>query len=119
MGEIDTLIKDGVIDVGIMHHTRISREKLFAKLRDGSIKHLGEVQRYYFEATGDFALIKAKEPKPGLSVIPNWDKKFRDKQKLQSGTSVCKTCGNIKQITEEVKTPCDNCGSTDTENAVL
>jgi uncharacterized membrane protein YcaP (DUF421 family) len=119
MGEINTLIKDGVLDVGVMHHTRVSREKLFAKLRGGSIKHLGEVQRYYFEATGDFSLIKSKEPKPGLSVLPNWDKKMRDKQKAQPGISVCKTCGNIKKEAKENKSPCNNCGSKDTEFAVL
>jgi uncharacterized membrane protein YcaP (DUF421 family) len=119
MGEIDTLIKDGILNIGAMHHTRISREKLFAKLRGSSIKHLGEVQRYYFEATGDFSLIKAKEPKPGLSVLPNWDKKMRDKQKAQQGISVCKTCGNIKQEPKENRSPCNICGYKDTEFAVL
>jgi uncharacterized membrane protein YcaP (DUF421 family) len=119
MGEIDTLIKDGLLNVGAMHHTRISREKLFAKLRGNSIKHLGEVQRCYFEATGDFSLIKAKEPKPGLSVLPAWDKKMRDKQKAQPGISACKTCGNIKKEVKENKSPCNNCGSKDTEYAVL
>ena len=119
MGEIDTLVRDGILNVGDMHHTRISREKLFARLRGNSIKHLGEVQRCYFEATGDFSLIKAKEPKPGLSVLPNWDKKMRDKQKVQAGISVCKTCGNIKKQAKEIKSPCSNCGSKDTEYAVL
>jgi uncharacterized membrane protein YcaP (DUF421 family) len=119
MGEIDILVEDGKLNIYNMHHTRISREKLFSKLRGSSIKHLGEVQRLYFEASGEFALIKAKEPKPGLSVIPNWDKKMRDKQKREPEISVCKTCGNIKHAAIEERVACDNCGNTDTEFAVL
>ena len=119
MGEIDVLIHDGVLNVGTMQHTRVTREKLFAELRGNSIKHLGEVQRFYFEASGEFALVKAKQPFPGLSVIPNWDKKMRDKQKPQPEISACKTCGNVKQVAKEEKVPCNNCGSTDTEYAVL
>ncbi|MBV9962733.1 MAG: DUF421 domain-containing protein [Parafilimonas sp.] len=119
MGEIDILVEDGKLNIPVMHHTRITREKLFSKMRNSSIKHLGEVQRLYFEASGDFALIKAKEPKPGLSVIPNWDKKMRDKQKREPGICVCKTCGNIKHATIEQRIACDNCGNEDTEYAVL
>ena len=77
------------------------------------------MQRFYFEASGEFALVKAKQPFPGLSVIPNWDKKMRDKQKPQPEISACKTCGNVKQVAKEEKVPCNNCGSTDTEYAVL
>jgi uncharacterized membrane protein YcaP (DUF421 family) len=119
MGEIDVLVEDGKLNIHNMHHTRISREKLFAKLRGNSIKHLGEVQRLYFENSGEFALIKAKEPKPGLSVIPNWDKKMREKQKPAPEICVCKTCGNIKQVAMEEKVACSNCGSEETELAVL
>jgi uncharacterized membrane protein YcaP (DUF421 family) len=119
MGKIDILVEDGKLNLHNMHHTRITREKLFAKLRGNNIKQLGEVQRLYFEASGKFSLIKAKEPAVGLSVIPNWDEKFRDKQKIQKDISVCKVCGNIKQVSIDDKTPCSNCGHKESEYAVL
>ena len=89
MGKIDVLVENGKLNIDIMKHTRITRDKLLEKLRGRSIKHLGEVQRFYFEASGEFALMKAKEPSPGLSIIPEWDKKMRGRQTQQPEISVC------------------------------
>lgn len=118
MGEIDTLVEDGKLNLGVMKNTRLTRERLFAELRGSGVKQLGEVQRFYFEAGGDFTLMKAKEPKPGLSVIPNWDYKFRDKQKPEEGCCVCKTCGNIKQVPMDQQMICERCGNDSSEYAV-
>jgi uncharacterized membrane protein YcaP (DUF421 family) len=118
MGKIDVLVEDGKLNLNIMKETRITREKLFAELRGSNIKQLGEVQRFYFESGGDFSLLKAKETKAGLSVIPNWDHIMRDRQKPESDCCVCKNCGNTKQVPKEQKMVCDRCGSDDSEYAV-
>lgn len=118
MGTIDVLVEDGKLNLDTMKQTRITRERLFAELRGSGVKHLGEVQRFYFESGGDFSLMKVKEPKAGLSVIPNWDHKYRDKQKPEEGCCVCKTCGNTKQVPKEQKMVCERCGSDDSEYAV-
>jgi len=51
-GDIGVLVYDGVLNIKEMKITRISRERLFAQLRSEGIKHLGQVQRFYFEANG-------------------------------------------------------------------
>src|SRR5215216_1741000 len=52
------LVKDGVVQMKEMKKTRITLERLFALLRGESIRHLGEVERLYFEANGSLTVVK-------------------------------------------------------------
>ncbi|MBT1702869.1 DUF421 domain-containing protein [Chryseosolibacter indicus] len=91
-GRIDTLVKDGVMDLKTMTKTRITKERIMAQLRYEKLKHLGEVKRLFIEANGIFTLIKSDKPKPGLPVIPESDKEFL-KQLKPNGIMVCYVCG--------------------------
>ncbi len=112
-----TLVSDAVMDLQNMRQTRITPERLFAELRSEGISQLGEVKRLYIEANGSFTLIKEKDPKPGLSVIPPWDHDFVNEQQKQP-QQVCKDCGHLRQDQEDASGKCSNCGSEEWDEAV-
>lgn len=72
-GRVAMLIKDAVIDVKQIEKHSISRQQLFELLREKEIRHLGQVKRAYMEASGTVSIYKYKEPKPGLSILPQKD----------------------------------------------
>ena len=104
------LVKDGVLDLKSMLLTRISRDRIFAQLRSQALSHLGQVERLYFEADGTFSFVKAKEPKPGLSILPKWDHQFEQCIHQKSSNLVCNNCGNQEQYADE-KYRCQNCAN--------
>jgi len=114
---ISTLVKDGVINRKALLKTDISKDKVFGKLRGSGIKHLGEVARLYVEASGKFTLIKNQEQVAGLSVIPAWDKAFRDRLHADKTKLVCCECGAEKAI-DQSSAPCKNCNGTEAEPPV-
>jgi uncharacterized membrane protein YcaP (DUF421 family) len=102
-----TLVLDGIILMDKLKMTRITVERLVAQLRGEGIRQLGEVKRLYFEANGSFSLIKEDRPKPGLAIIPEFDRELYTAQK-KADQKVCKRCGH-QQAKQETK--CPNCGS--------
>lgn len=108
-GYRSTLIKDGVLQWNEMKKARVSKEQLFAQVRDTGVIQLGAVKRLCMEASGTFSFIENKDPKPGLPVIPEWDVEFLAEQKIWNEWKVCSNCGN-KQ--EEKETHCPVCGNT-------
>lgn len=110
---IDQLVTDAVMHLDTMKRTRITRERLFAQLRSEGIKHLGEVERFYFEANGSFTLIKNEKPIAGLSIFPDWDEEICGEQE-KSDKMVCSICGSY----QSKGTVCC-CGSKDWQVAVV
>ena len=108
VGDIRVVVKDGSLVIENLTPNRISRDRIFAELRTSSLKHLGKVKRFYFEADGSFTLIEDKEKKWGLSILPDFDKEMMNEQK-QSDKDVCLICGFEKQNSSEPK--CKNCGN--------
>jgi len=92
-GDIGVLVYDGVLNIKEMKITRISRERLFAQLRSEGIKHLGQVQRFYFEANGSFTIINNEQAKPGLSVLPKEDEELINHLHYENDQYVCFHCG--------------------------
>jgi uncharacterized membrane protein YcaP (DUF421 family) len=115
-GSIDTLVKDGVIDVKAMTRTRITRERILAELRGDGIMHLGEVKRLYMEANGTFTIIKNKQARPGLPVIPDNDREFLRELKV-NGVLVCHACGNTNDNNKS-NSLCPNCNRKEWVRAV-
>jgi uncharacterized membrane protein YcaP (DUF421 family) len=105
-GRIDTLIKDGVMDIKTMTRTRISRERIMSELRSESIQHLGQIKRLYMEANGNFTIVRNNEPKPGLAVIPDDDPELLRELKSNS-IFTCHQCGNTNS--GNVEQACSNC----------
>lgn len=104
-GQVSMLVKDGILNVEQMRHDRISRRQLYASLRARKIHHLGQVQRVYLEATGEFSIVRSKETRPGLSVFPANDASI-DIDKKTNNVFACAHCGNISRT----QGSCENCG---------
>jgi uncharacterized membrane protein YcaP (DUF421 family) len=120
-GDIDILIEDGVMNYDVMKKTRISRERLFSQLRSENVDHIGEVKRLYIESNGSFSMIENENPKPGLMVLPEWDKEFIDEKLKTTDITICKNCGvekpsHLKHLNGEAK--CENCGEKEWTKAV-
>lgn len=117
-GNIDILVKDSVLDLQTMKKVRLTRERLVSQLRASGIKHLGKVQRFYMEANGSFTLIEEEEPRPGLSIIPRWDKAYQAKFKKNGDMMVCQNCGLTRKNPFNQQDSCTNCGDCQWTNAV-
>ena len=117
-GTLTTVVTDGVLNLASMEQAVLSQERLFAQLRGESLEHLGQVRRLYMEANGTFSLVEAEQPKPGLSLIPKWDKDFRQVQPVAPGTFACLKCGQTTDAPQAPSTPCPTCHAHKWEPAV-
>ena len=115
-GSLSILLADGVMNVRNMQRTGISRERVLAQLRSRELHQLGQVKSLFFEANGNFTLIKAKDPSPGLCALPDDDNSYRNEFKLVA-QEVCHVCGKGKDSRKPGK--CDNCGSSSWVKAIL
>ncbi|ADB41229.1 DUF421 domain-containing protein [Spirosoma linguale] len=115
--ELDILVENSVMKMDTMLQCRVTRERLLAHLRSESLYHLGSVKRLYMEANGSFSLVENPTPAPGLSVLPEWDTKFRSRQEVVPNRWVCKNCGNPNASAHQGDT-CTNCGSNQWTEAV-
>jgi len=116
-GNISILVEDAVMNLDIMKKIRVSKERLFAQLRHYELKSLGSVKRLYMESNGTFSLIKEEESKPGLSIIPEWDKELKKEQK-QSPLKICSNCGGHQQDADNKDGKCLRCKKDEWVNAV-
>jgi uncharacterized membrane protein YcaP (DUF421 family) len=108
---LEVVAEDGKLNPKVMLHTRVSRDRVFAQLRSANITHLGMVNRLYFEASGNFTVVQASEPKPGLSILPEWDKELISDLLSPVATQICYHCGeeNSKESGDGKKI-CAHCG---------
>ncbi|MEJ7560620.1 MAG: YetF domain-containing protein [Pedobacter sp.] len=113
------LVKDGVLDTKAMMSTRVSRDRVFSQLRSESISNLGEVKRLYFEAGGSFSILAAENPKPGLSVLPEWDVDMSSDMHQSVDQEICGYCGyqDPGPVAAKEKV-CGNCQHKDWVSAV-
>ena len=122
-GYVHTLVEDSVMHYNIMQKARITRERLFAHLRSANLHHLGSVKRLYLEPNGTFTLIENEEQRPGLMVIPDWDKDFISRKLKTTDIAICKNCGNEKppggSTGSAEPLSCNNCGDIEWTNAVV
>lgn len=117
-GQYTVLVADGVLNLRHMEQAVLSQERLFAQLRSKSLSHLGQVERLYMESGGKFSLVKADEPRPGLSVLPSWDADFRRVQPEVAGQFACRQCGQVQPAAQRPTGACPTCQAHDWEPAV-
>ncbi|MBW8682742.1 DUF421 domain-containing protein [Chitinophaga rhizophila] len=114
-GYISTLVEDGCLKMKEMKKARISREQLMAQLRAKKILHLGQVKRMYMEANGAFTVLRHTDAKPGLSVIPAFDKDFLEEQRQAKDILLCSYCGEDAAPGNQ---DCAACGANEKTKAV-
>jgi uncharacterized membrane protein YcaP (DUF421 family) len=115
-GDTRSLVEDGVLNYPIMQNSLTTRERLQSYLRSQEICQLGSVKRLYLEANGQFTLVKEPSPKPGLSVLPDFDPEFSAKRLQSTGEDVCADCGTSPQTGVKI---CPHCGSDKRTHAVM
>jgi uncharacterized membrane protein YcaP (DUF421 family) len=94
-GRASALLEDGRLLPSELRRAGLSNEQLFAVLRSHSIAHLGELKRIYFEACGEFSLLRAERPQPGLSVQPVSDEALQQRTPRAKNAAVCARCGHV------------------------
>lgn len=108
-GDVTTLVADGRLDNQAISRALLSRDRVFAQLRSQGIEHLGQVDRLHLEANGAFSLIKAKEERPGLSILPAWDEDVHREQAEAHDVRACSGCGLVVSRRDQPPA-CDRCG---------
>lgn len=110
-GNAVLLVRDGVIETKNMSACRISKQQLFAVLREKNVHNLGKVKRVYLEASGIFSIYELAEAKPGLSVLPPKDREIETSVlKEDPSKKSCGQCGNT--VTNgAAKSSCNLCSS--------
>jgi uncharacterized membrane protein YcaP (DUF421 family) len=116
-GEVSVLIQEGIIQIDEMSKTGISKEQLFAYLREKGLDHLGQVERLYQEECGVFSLYSFDSEQPGLSILPEKDIEILKVQKKQENKDkkACAVCG---VVVEPSLKNCPVCKHEDWTNAV-
>lgn len=120
MGNTSLLVEDSMMKPGAMKKSRITRARIVSHLRSKGIRHLGYVKRFYLEAGGAFSVLIDEDPKPGLSLIPDWDTGFEERQEKDHTVTVCCNCGSHlpDKMDRSEKQKCDNCGNTKWQPAI-
>jgi uncharacterized membrane protein YcaP (DUF421 family) len=112
-GVLSVLVKDGRMQLQQMKDANISKEQLFAVLRNKQIYNLGKVQRVYLEGCGAFSTYQYNEQKEGLSLMPELDNNINNEREL-SHTEVCFNCGALKKQSNV----CEVCGEQNWTKAI-
>jgi uncharacterized membrane protein YcaP (DUF421 family) len=115
VGDLTMLMRDGRMLLEGMRETVLAREKVYAVLRGQGVQHLGQVERLYLESSGAFTVIRAREPRPGLSLIPEPELRAEG---AVLGHYVCASCGNPKRARRPPGDACEHCEAADWTEAV-
>lgn len=120
LDQISTLVEDGRLILKEMEKSRITRERLFAALRQKGIINLGTIQRVYFESKGVFSIITHIDEKerPGLCILPDKDDDFRAELNYNEDFMSCRSCGNTIEKENHRDQKCTICELNDWETAV-
>jgi uncharacterized membrane protein YcaP (DUF421 family) len=117
-GDSSTIVRDGCLDLGAMRRNVVSRERLFALLRQHGLVHLGQVRRAYLEADGHFSVYPTSDPSPGLCLVPQIDLDAFQKQFGVRDQHACRSCGNVVTRPDSPPDACGRCGSHRWSSAV-
>jgi uncharacterized membrane protein YcaP (DUF421 family) len=89
------LVKDGVLILKALDQARLSRNVIYASLRNKGLYHLGQVKRVYLEACGIYSILEEKERKPGLSIFPDPEREHVSRSRAADGWAACSSCGCV------------------------
>jgi uncharacterized membrane protein YcaP (DUF421 family) len=116
-GTMSLLIKDGKLELDEMEKTQITKQQVFAMLREKKISNLGKVKRAYLEACGIFSVYETEETRPGLPVFPSSDPIIKNiLQESEDSIMACCNCGYVQKVGNN-HTACESCNSKDWSKA--
>ena len=115
--DISLLVRDGQFHLPGLIRTGMPRERIFEVLRLGGCQQLGQISRLYMEPSGKFSFVRLPVQRPGLPVIPEFDKELLVEARA-SGCYACRHCGHVLECADIPLADCDDCGRQKWVNAV-
>jgi len=125
-GTPNLIVDNGLIIWDCLNRDNLSKEDLFRALRSKDVEHLGQIQKAYFETTGQISVLfnSPKNIQPGLSVLPEMEIPASDILKKsmhfrEGGMYCCIRCGNVKSFRVKGRVPAYQvCSGTEWVKAV-
>lgn len=119
-GKSVEVIRDGVIDCGVLERQNFGHDELFEQLRLKEIEQLGQVRAAYLETNGLLSVFRVdtQAARPGLSIDPPWDvsephRREAGEKQVHKASLACRRCGNLTEVAKGgVLQPCTNCRGT-------
>ena len=116
-GKPDLLVHNGIIILEALKENNLSHADLYRILREKGVQHLGEINKAFFEISGQITVwfYPPKKISQGLSIIP--EEEMPSAALIDSGNTVpnrgvysCNQCGLSHEQTEgERLNDCANC----------
>ena len=111
-GRVNILVKDGVLELETLKRLNVSKQQLFAVLRNKQVTQLGSVSRVYLEACGLFSVYE-RASQPGLPIFPPKDVGLAGIRLEICDSKACVNCGAISRQA----TVCSVCSETEFTDA--
>ncbi|MEH6487930.1 DUF421 domain-containing protein [Hyphomonas oceanitis] len=105
------VVRNGRILVDHASRRNLSPPEIFAQLRLGGIRNLGEVSEAYIEPNGDLSIFRTEPTQPGLPLVPPPEFSGRHRKDTMA-PAYCTRCGAGPH---DNTTPCEFCGNTEIE----
>ena len=116
-GDATMLVQDGRLAQEHLRHAELSRARIFSELRALDIQHLGEVRRAWLEPSGRVSLLRYRQPRAGLWILPGQSKEF-DQRILVDNRYACGNCGYVIEQRSAPEEACRYCRHSHWERAV-
>ena len=116
-GEPNLVVYNGAMNIENMVKDNLSKEDLFRLLRIKDVTHLGQIDKAFFETTGQISvmLFPTEKVKHGLSILPKNIIKSEDLLLAygianHDSTYACTNCGySLKLLKKEIVQNCPVC----------
>jgi uncharacterized membrane protein YcaP (DUF421 family) len=105
-GDVTLLLKDGRLLMDQVRAAGLTLDRVHSELRGQGIVQLGQLRRVYLESTGRFTLLTYRQPRPGLSLIPDAP---ASEQPSADGALSCICCGYTATAEAEGWPRCPYC----------
>lgn len=117
-GSADLIVNNGIIVKEALERNNLSNADLFRLLRAKGIKYLGEIEKAFFEISGDISIWRNETPaSKGLILLPSEelpaDSILEKETAIKEGVELnCINCGDSIVTNNNSKLPeCKNCGT--------
>jgi len=105
-GAVTILVEEGHLLPDALDGASLSRDTFIALLRAQGVVQLGELRRAYLEPSGQLSLIRYRQPRPGLPLLPGPFEAMPDLARAD-GRCVCAHCGAARPADDA---SCATCG---------
>lgn len=126
-GRPNLVVDNGVIKWDCLIKDNLSKEDLFRALRGKDVEHLGQIDKAYFEISGQVSVLfhSPKRVKPGLTVIPEDEispgRIVKNTEPVEkTGLYCCMNCGYSRHFGEKQNAAkCNVCSNEEWTHATV